>query len=82
MWQVQRVEMSAEDLQDGSETHCDFLCGDGGTERKTGGQGGGLQIFTGSEQEEIRNDLTDSLGVMEDIGQRMMKMEEEEEEVV
>lgn len=44
---------------------------------------GGLQIFTGSEQEEkIRNDLTDSLGVMEDIGQRMMKMEEKEEEVV
>lgn len=60
-----------------------FLCGDGGTERKTGGQGGGLQIFTGSEQEEkLRNDMTDSLGVMEDIGQRMMKMEEKEEEVV
>lgn len=70
------METSAEDLQDGSKTH--FLCGDGGTERKTGGQGGGLQIFTGSEQEEkIRNDLTDSLGVMKDIGQRMMKMEEE-----
>lgn len=70
--------MSAEDLEDGSETCCDVLCGDGGTDRKTGGQSGGLQIFTGSEQEKIRNDLRDSLGEMEDIGQRMMKMEEEE----
>lgn len=40
------METSAEDLQDGSETHCDFLCGDGGTERKTGGQGGGVFRFS------------------------------------